>query len=55
MSKEPKTMQELHKIREEHYERVKGMPLKEVMKQISAEAQAVMKKYGLKLRYNTPK
>jgi hypothetical protein len=51
MLKEPKTMAELHKIREAHYETTRNKTLNFVMRETAKEAKAVMKKYNLKLRY----
>ena len=47
--KEPKTMQELHKIRGELYNETKHLSLKEKMEYIHKEAEAVKKEYNLKL------
>lgn len=47
---EPKTMRELHKIREEHYEATKNMSFDELMKSIEDEALKVKKEYNLKFK-----
>lgn len=52
---EPKTMQELHKIREEHYEATKNMSFDELMKSIEDEALKVKKEYNLKFKVAKPK
>ncbi|MEO0166886.1 MAG: hypothetical protein ABIL39_12190 [candidate division WOR-3 bacterium] len=50
MIREPKTMAELHKIREEHYESTKDKKLKAVIDEIAQESKAIIKKYKLKVR-----
>ena len=52
---EPKTMQELHKIREEHYEATKNMSFDELMRSIEDEALKVKKEYNLKFKVAKPK
>ena len=47
--KEPKTMQELHKIREELYNETKHLSLKEKVEYIHKEAEEVKRRYNLKL------
>jgi biotin synthase-like enzyme len=47
--KEPKTMRELHKIREELYNETKNLSPKEKMEYIHKEAEEVKKEYNLKL------
>ena len=53
MAKEPMAMTRLHKIREDHYEETKDKSLKDVLKQASEEAEVVMERHGLNLRYAT--
>ena len=48
-NREPKTMQELHKIREDHSRRTKNIPLKKVLEKIQKEAKEIEKKYHLDL------
>lgn len=48
--KEDKTMQELHKIRERHYERTKTMPIKKVIADISKRATKIEREYTLGLK-----
>mgnify|MGYP001601233539 CR=1 FL=1 len=45
--KEPKVMQELHKIREKHYRQTKGMSLHEHLKWIQKKAEEFEYKEGL--------
>ena len=52
---EPKTMRELHKIREEHYEATKNMSFDELMESIENEALKIMKEYNMKFRIADPK
>lgn len=52
---EPKTMRELHKIREEHYEATKNMNFDELMKSIEDEALKIMEEYNLKFKIAEPK
>ena len=50
MYKEPKPMQEIHKIQERLYEEEKGLSSEERIKKIHKEAKKAIKKYGLKLK-----
>lgn len=50
MSQEPKTMREIHEIRERLYEEEKNLTVKERISKIKKEAKAAIEKYGLKLR-----
>jgi len=45
--KEPKTMQELHKIRVRNYEETKHLSSKEKAEKINKEAEEILKKYGM--------
>ena len=54
-SLEPKTMRELHKIREEHYEATKNMSFDELMESIENEALKIMKEYHMKFKIADPK
>uniref|UniRef100_A0A7C4XM69 Uncharacterized protein n=1 Tax=candidate division WOR-3 bacterium TaxID=2052148 RepID=A0A7C4XM69_UNCW3 len=49
MIREPKTMAELHKIREEHYELTKNKKLTRVIEEIAQETEAILKRYNLKV------
>ena len=44
---EPETMKELHRIREENYERTKHLSLYEAMKLLEREGKVAAKKYGI--------
>lgn len=48
--REPKTMRELHRIRERLYEEQKDLSAKELLAKVHAEADAASKKLGLKFR-----
>lgn len=47
--KEDKTMKELHRIREKHYERTKKLSLRKVLVDISNRASKIERKYKLDL------
>lgn len=49
MSKEPKTMAELHKIREEHYALTKKKTLNFVVREMERESKDIVKKHNLKI------
>lgn len=49
-NKEPKSMEEIHKIREKIYSETKGMTIHEKLETISKKAETLKSKYGLKLR-----
>ena len=55
MYKEPKSMQEIHEIREKMAEEHKGLSGKEIVDRINNEAEEVIKKYGLKFKTRTSK
>lgn len=44
-----KTLDEIHKIREQIYEEERRLSKKELLKRIHQESEEFMKKYGLKL------
>jgi hypothetical protein len=48
-NKEPETMRELHRIREEMYEEMRNMTPEERVMKIKEEAEACKKEFGLKL------
>jgi hypothetical protein len=48
---EPKSLKEVHMIREEIYEETKGMTLSERAKYANTQAQLLINKYNLKLEY----
>ena len=50
MHKEPKAMQEIHKIQIQLYEERRGLSDKEVLENVRKEAEEVKKKYGLKFK-----
>ncbi len=50
MYKEPDAMKEIHEIREQMYEEQKKLSTREVVEKIHKEAEAVKKKYGLKIK-----
>ena len=50
MYKEPKPMREIHEIREKLYEENKNLSHKEHIAKVHREAEAAIKKYGLKLK-----
>ena len=50
MYKEPKPMQEIHKIQEQLYEETRGLSGKEIIEKYRREAEEVIKKYGLKFK-----
>jgi len=50
MNKEPKAMEEIHKIRERLYEEEKKLSTKELINKIHREAEEAKKKYGLNFR-----
>ena len=50
MYKEPKAMQEIHKIQEQLYEETRGLSDKAIIEKYRKEAEEVKKKYGLKLK-----
>lgn len=50
MYKEPRPMQEIHKIQEELYEKEKRLTTKERIAKIHKEAQEAIKKYGIKVK-----
>lgn len=50
MYKEPKAMQEIHRIQEQLYQERRGLSQEEVLKKIRKEAENVRKKYGLTLK-----
>lgn len=47
--KEPESMREIHKIREEMYEEMRNMTSQERVKRIKEGAEACKKEFGLKL------
>ncbi len=47
--KEDKTMEELHRIREKHYERTKRISIRKVLADISKRASKIERKYKLDL------
>lgn len=49
-----KVLDELHKIREEHYEKIKHLSPKERVKHIRQEAEEAAKELGLKLKASEP-
>jgi len=49
--KESKTMQELHKIREELYNKTKHLSLKEKMEYLHKEAEEIKREYNLKFAH----
>ena len=53
MFKEPKAMQEIHKIQEQLYEERRGMSDKAALETIRKEAEEVKRKYGLKFKNPT--
>ena len=48
--REPKPMQELHRVREHLYEEQKELSAKELLAKVHAEADAASKRLGVKLR-----
>lgn len=48
--KEPKAMQEIHRIRERHYQKTKGMSLREYLEWIKNKANEFEHQRGLKFR-----
>ena len=50
MYKEPKAMQEIHKIQEQLYKETIGLSDEEIIEKYRKEAEEVKKKYGLKLK-----
>lgn len=48
-NKEPKTMRELHKIREDHSRRTKNIPLRKILEKTQEKAKEIEKKYHLDL------
>ena len=50
MNKEPKAMQEIHKIQVQLYEERRGLSDKKILESIRKEAEEVKKKYGLKFK-----
>ncbi len=53
--KEPKSMEEIHKIREKIYYETKGMNIREKLEIIGMKAKSLKSKYNLKLRTPTKK
>jgi hypothetical protein len=49
MPKEPKTMAELHKIREEHFELTKNKKLSFVVREMERESKEIVQKHKLKI------
>ena len=47
--KEPKSMAEIHEVREKIYEETKNMTAKEKLEWVHKESEKTKKKYGLKL------
>jgi len=47
--KEPKAMEEIHKIREELYEERKRMSIEKKIETINKSAEQLLKKYGYRL------
>lgn len=47
MIKEPKTMAELHKLREEHYEATRKKKLNLIVEEIASQSREIIKKYNL--------
>jgi hypothetical protein len=45
--KQNKTMEELHRIREEHYNEVKGLTIEERIEKTRAETDAIIAELGL--------
>ena len=54
MMSEPRAMQEIHAIRERIYEETKGMSPEAQTELTRREAQALIDKYDLKVRYPDP-
>ena len=54
MIKEPKAMEEIHKIREKLYEEGKDLTAEELITKIHREEEEVEKKFHLKLRKALP-
>ena len=50
MFKEPKAMQEIHRIQEQLYQERRGLSNREVITRVHKEAEEVKKKYGLRLK-----
>jgi len=50
MSKEPKAMQEIHKIRENHFMRTKDMSVEQRVKETREKAKRIIKERNLKLK-----
>lgn len=51
MNKEPESLAQLHRIREQLYEAEKGLSPRERVERIHQQAQAYLKRTGLKLPY----
>ena len=51
MIKEPKTMAELHKLREEHYESTKNRKLNHVVEEITRQSKEIIEKCNLKVKH----
>ena len=49
MIKEPKAMEEIHKIREQLYKERKGMPIEKKIEVINKSAEQLLKDYGYRL------
>jgi hypothetical protein len=48
---EPRVMQELHAIREKHYEETKHMTEEEYIRWVNERSRKVMKEYGMEFKY----
>lgn len=55
MPKEPKTMAELHKIREEHYELTKNKTLNFVVREMERESKEIVREHKLKIEREVKK
>jgi protein-disulfide isomerase-like protein with CxxC motif len=52
---EPKIMQEIHAIREKHYEETKHMTSEEYVKSVHEEVKRIMEKHNVKFKIEEPK
>jgi hypothetical protein len=51
---EPRVMQDLHAIREKHYEETKHMTDEEYVKWVNEKARKIMQEYGMESKYADP-